>query len=740
MANQLIEELRSVIKNTWDDITPVKRLGSGAYGVVFKCEKKAAGTSFVTYEAIKVIKIPRDFEDDYNEDSGLSPQDYYTMLKDSAINEIAVMDSLKSPHVVHINEYKVVPQTNQFGWYILIKMDLLQNLKDTMKIHANDPKQVVEANAIKLCRDMCDALDVCFAREYVHRDIKPENIFVSDKGEYYLGDFGLAKKLDEHARNVSSRGTETYVAPEAYTEGCTKLTDLYSLGLVLYKMVNNNCDLFQKPGDNAISKDDAQRIRLAGKEPIMLPSNCSEEFGNIIRKMCAYKPEDRYQSVSEIRAALNNMLPKSTESKAEPNAEERVVDDKGVYSTVNSGVNFSNNTINVNHNVYAQANVTSIRDDHSLFGNKALLYGVIGVACAICLIGSSVFIISKIKNRMSSLSSNYKEEQVTIEPSNEDVLDNKPSDGQGFVSVLNTNNLTDKEDATESSKESNSDDCVDLLDQKIVEGAGSGISSGVQNSLGDLYDRALVLYGYTGSPYVTYYLGGQYERFTALFSCLENDNIGNSNYVIDVYGDDINNVLFHQAYRRSVAVTPIDVDVTGVEFMTIQVSGESEGDSKGAIISDAKLFIDTSSAKVPTIENDYKDGSLLSFKMVEKDGAGIKNDVEDSLGNKYDRALVLYGYTGSPYVSYYLGGEYERFTASFSCLENPNITNSDYVIDIYGDESSNVLFHQAFTRAVAVTPIDIDVTDVEFLIIQVSGESEGASKGAVISDSMLLAK
>ena len=313
VANQFIEELKNIVINAWDDTTPIKKLGSGAYGVVFECEKRTDATSLVTKEAVKVIKIPRDYESDFDDDFAGTREEYYTKIKDDAVKEIETMVNLKSPHIVHINEYKIVEQKDQFGWYILIKMDLLQNLKDAIKIHANDSKELAEARALKLCRDMCDALEVCFNRGYVHRDIKPENIFVSDKGEYYLGDFGLAKQLSEQTKNVSSRGTETYIAPEAFTAGCNQLTDLYSLGLVLYKMVNKGLDVFQRPGDNALRKDEAQLIRLNGKEPIQLPANCSEQFGAIVCKMCAYAPEDRYQSVYEIRNALESIRPKRVE-------------------------------------------------------------------------------------------------------------------------------------------------------------------------------------------------------------------------------------------------------------------------------------------------------------------------------------------------------------------------------------------------------------------------------------------
>ena len=80
---------------------------------------------------------------------------------------------------------------------------------------------------------------LCDSKNIVHRDIKPENIMVSEFGDYKLGDFGIARTMD-HTTQATTVGSERYMAPEVIKrEEYGKEVDIYSLGLVLYWMLNN---------------------------------------------------------------------------------------------------------------------------------------------------------------------------------------------------------------------------------------------------------------------------------------------------------------------------------------------------------------------------------------------------------------------------------------------------------------------------------------------------------------------
>ena len=84
-------------------------------------------------------------------------------------------------------------------------------------------------------------MEYCQCQNIIHRDIKPENIFVSRFGEFKLGDFGIARELERTMSGLSKKGTYSYMAPEMYKgEAYDSRVDIYSLGIVLYKLRNHN--------------------------------------------------------------------------------------------------------------------------------------------------------------------------------------------------------------------------------------------------------------------------------------------------------------------------------------------------------------------------------------------------------------------------------------------------------------------------------------------------------------------
>ncbi|MGN0962766.1 MAG: protein kinase, partial [Clostridia bacterium] len=93
---------------------------------------------------------------------------------------------------------------------------------------------------IKLGIDMCRALELCRKKEIIHRDIKPENIFISEDGNFKLGDFGVAANADKTLGGLSKKGTYSFMAPEVYkADPYGPTVDIYSLGIVLYRLLNN---------------------------------------------------------------------------------------------------------------------------------------------------------------------------------------------------------------------------------------------------------------------------------------------------------------------------------------------------------------------------------------------------------------------------------------------------------------------------------------------------------------------
>ena len=289
----------------WEDWEITEEIGSGAYGKVYKVKRRIGQVE--SCSAVKVVPIPSDFSEaeyiarDLPDMEAL--QDYYAKLVDDYVREIRAMVSLEGlTNIVSIEDYVIEPQEEGIGANIFIRMEYLQSFPE----YASS-KKMTEIDVARLGIDMCRALSYCEEIQLVHRDIKPDNIFVSKHGDFKLGDFGIAGRIDNLTKTASLRGTCTYMAPEVFTEQIYNAkTDLYSLGLVLYRLVNNNKDAFINPMKQLVysrDREEALKRRLKG-EPLPKPFNYSNEMFAVLQKACAYRPEDRFHSAMEMKKAL----------------------------------------------------------------------------------------------------------------------------------------------------------------------------------------------------------------------------------------------------------------------------------------------------------------------------------------------------------------------------------------------------------------------------------------------------
>lgn len=167
-----------------------------------------------------------------------------------------------------------------------------------------------EETVKRLAIDMCEALVFCQKKGLIHRDIKPANIFVDENGTFKLGDFGVARSAEATMGGYSRQGTENYMAPEVYLGNPYGATvDIYSLGLVLYRMMNGNRLPFYPPAPAPIDvshRENAVAARLRG-DVMAPPCNASEGFAAVILKACAHDSEDRYRTAAEMLEALKQL-------------------------------------------------------------------------------------------------------------------------------------------------------------------------------------------------------------------------------------------------------------------------------------------------------------------------------------------------------------------------------------------------------------------------------------------------
>lgn len=287
----------------------VKLIGQGSYGQVYEIERKELG---VTYKAaLKTITIPQNQGEVKSLlAEGMSKEEvteYYREIVQTIVNEFILMSKLKgNSNIVSYEDHMLVEHDDGIGWDILIRMELLTPLFDFLA-----QKSVTRRDVIKLGIDMCKALELCQKYNIVHRDVKPENIFVSPSGSFKLGDFGIAKIIEKTGNDMSRKGTYTYMAPEVYRgETYDSTVDIYSLGIVMYRLLNENRTPFLPGYPQTITfadKENALIKRISGVK-IPEPKNASGRLKEIVLKACAHNPKERYGAPLQMRMELEAIL------------------------------------------------------------------------------------------------------------------------------------------------------------------------------------------------------------------------------------------------------------------------------------------------------------------------------------------------------------------------------------------------------------------------------------------------
>ena len=382
LRDQLVQrELSSV----WPQWSISNYIGSGSFGDVYEIFREENGKVYKS--ALKVIRV----ENPLNKtvafsqtskvpDNSAFPQDIE--------KEIGIMEQLKgAPNIIVIEDHAILYDEKD-EYTILIRMELLENLHS----YINRKGVLSQKEIIKLGIDICRALTYCEKRNIIHRDIKEDNLFYSPIGDFKLGDFGVSRQLEKalYTSGMTQIGTSAYIAPEIYWgDKYDASVDTYSLGIVLYKLLNNNRYPFCPDYPAPMTSEDVARaniIRLQ-KTPISLPSNTPKELGEIIVKACNPDRKLRYKNAYEFKKALEEY-------------------ERGNHSTDSSSNNCSTNTARNNNkkqgvNQYNNDIVSSqeTRPLKTRLGNKLKIKSGIMIALILSSILISICIFVLLKNQ-----------------------------------------------------------------------------------------------------------------------------------------------------------------------------------------------------------------------------------------------------------------------------------------------------------------------------------------------------
>jgi serine/threonine-protein kinase len=217
---------------------------------------------------------------------------------DRFVQEITTTAALQHPHILPLFDSG---ESDGFLWYAMPFID-----GETLRAKLDRESQLGVAEAVRITREVADALDYAHRQGVVHRDIKPENILLHD-GRPMVADFGIALALSAAAggrmtETGMSLGTPHYMSPEQATaeKEVSNRSDIYSLGSVLYEMLAGQPPHLGGTAQQIIMKIIAEEAQPVTKLRKSVPPNVAAAVATSLGKL----PADRFDSARAFAEAL----------------------------------------------------------------------------------------------------------------------------------------------------------------------------------------------------------------------------------------------------------------------------------------------------------------------------------------------------------------------------------------------------------------------------------------------------
>jgi eukaryotic-like serine/threonine-protein kinase len=215
--------------------------------------------------------------------------------------------------VSHPNIVTVIDRGEDAGrQYIVFEFVEGENLKELIEREGRLPVR----DALLLALQMARALGFAHDRGLVHRDVKPQNVLLNDEGQAKMTDFGIARSVDVDGVTVTGTvlGTSEYIAPEqARGQRVDALTDVYSLGVVLYELLTGAVP-FQ--GESFVTVA-LRHVNEPPPDVLERRPDCPPRVALLLERTMAKNPDDRPtmdELVDELEACLGELDPMSEQA------------------------------------------------------------------------------------------------------------------------------------------------------------------------------------------------------------------------------------------------------------------------------------------------------------------------------------------------------------------------------------------------------------------------------------------
>lgn len=259
----------------------IEKIGGGGMSNVYKAKCRVLNR----YVAIKVLR------DELTQDS-----DFIDKFKQESLSAA----SLTHPNIVNIYDTGIEDDI----YYIV--MELVRG--ETLKNYIKRKGRLSEEEAVKISKQIAEALKHAHTNNIVHRDIKPHNILITEDGTAKVTDFGIARASTSSTINNTSNviGSVHYFSPEQARGGYVdEKSDIYSLGIVMYEMITG---VLPFDADNHISvamkQIQEKPVPPSGKVKNL---NISKAYEDIIMKCLEKHQSFRFQNIDDLLKKLNSL-------------------------------------------------------------------------------------------------------------------------------------------------------------------------------------------------------------------------------------------------------------------------------------------------------------------------------------------------------------------------------------------------------------------------------------------------
>lgn len=282
-----IDDPNSLIGKMFGHFEIVTPIGSGGMGQVYR----ALDNSLQRFVAVKVLR------------SGIGS----TSVSTSSENEVDMLlqEAVSQARVTHPNIVTIYYVGKQDGDPFLA-MELIMGNPLSNLIAAG---RLSFAHIGPIAIQIVGALEFSYELDIIHGDIKPSNILVQTNGLTKISDFGMARRAsDDESGRLG--GTPNYIAPELLTGlKPTIQSDMYALGVTFYEMTFGRLPVVLKGTTIPQWLETHQSTEISFPSP--WPDSFPEQWRDVLAKLLASEPEDRYTSYTELLKDLESMKPES---------------------------------------------------------------------------------------------------------------------------------------------------------------------------------------------------------------------------------------------------------------------------------------------------------------------------------------------------------------------------------------------------------------------------------------------